>query len=796
MDRRTKKKSGCGRRRLSLTGMWAAVALFLLPWGGLRAQDAAADSVDVLHYGLTLDMGNRLAGHVYGEAEITFRLTRACSAVTFDLICDTVWPVSLDGVVIRGYNYNRDERQLRVHLNGGEAGGTHVVTVPYVTQGYVESYGWGGLHIDDNIHYSLGVAFREYPHVFGRCWFPCRDNFYDKASYTLTVTSKPSWRAICGGVRQSETANPDGSSTSVWHIWQPTPTYLVSVSSAPWRTIERTYEGHYGNYPALIGYTTQDSARVARAYGILEEVLPAYERAFGPYRWDRIGYIATPKGSMEHVSNIGLAASCMDTLDAACQMVVCHELGHAWFGNLVTCASAADMWINEGGATFCEEVATEGAFGVEAADQYYQDKLSAVLRTAHLDDGGWRPLSGMPEYYTYGTTTYQKGAMVWHSLRGLMGDSLFRACMHRLFANGAFGVADAASLRDSLSLYSGLDLGGFFDFHVFGTGSVDYSVEGLEVVGNCATLTLRQLLRGADRYARGNRVPVTFYSATLRQSQQWMVFDDSAASQTFLLPFKAAFAVVDPGHLISDACTDGSAALTQRGIIDLPHAFCKIGLSQPSADSLAWAHVGLHYARPISDSLPGVARMADRYWQVTGRIPWDEEVQGRFLYNLGASNAAGASGLDMGFYDRRQTLDSLALLYRPGAGQPWQMVSRQRAAGSSAVSGYFVARLLPGQYTLAVVDTAVVGIERLRASAADGLSLRVAPNPNHSEFRILVEGCDKKFEASVFDAGGKKVLQMHDLHSGDTVRHHLAKGTYLLLIQNNFISLQSQIVVQ
>jgi len=131
------------------------------------------------------------------------------------------------------------------------------------------------------------------------------------------------------------------------------------------------------------------------------------------------------------------------------------------------------MWINEGGATFCEEIATEALYGKSAATDFYQNKLSTVLRTAHKDDAGWRSLSGMSRYYTYGTTTYQQGAMVWHSLRGLMGDTLFYACMNRLFRNCAFGNLDAASLRDSLSLYSGMDLTDFFDFHVFRPGFVD-----------------------------------------------------------------------------------------------------------------------------------------------------------------------------------------------------------------------------------------------------------------------------------------------------------------------------------
>ena len=763
--------------------------------GKVSAQDAVSDSVDVLHYNLVLDMGSSVAKQLRGNAEITFVLTRPCRSITFDLICDSIRPVSLDGVVVRGFSYDRDMAQLRVNINGGQPGDTHVVSVPYFTNGYLESYGWGGLHMDNNIHYNLGVAFQAYPHVYGRSWFPCRDNFYDKATYRLEVTSKPSWRAVCSGLRQSETANPDGSNTSVWLLDHPTPTYLVSVSSANWHLIERTYQGHYDTYPALIGFTTHDSAAVQSAYGILDDVLPMYERCFGPYRWDRIGYISTPQGSMEHVSNIGLVSSCMATLSNSCQMTICHEFAHAWFGNLITCAGEGDMWFNEGGATFCEEVATEAAFSPEAACDYYQGKLSAVLRSAHLDDDGYRALSGMSPFYTYGTTTYQKGAMVWHSLRGVLGDSLFYSCMRRLFYGCAFGNLDAASLRDSLSLYSGIDLTGFFDFHVFNPGFVDYSIDRFEpMYDNTARLTLRQLLRGTDRYARGNRVPVTFFSSDLRRSKQWMLFDDSVATSEFSLPFVPSFAVVDYDHQLSDACVDDTVLIRAKGLYKLDNSFCAI--SVPDSPAEAWVHMGHHFVHPTGDTLDGVVRLADRYWQVSGILPWETEYTGRFLYNQGSNGSSGAANVDLGFYDNRNTLDSLCLLYRPDAGQQWQVVSRRRTSNSTIASGYFTARLLPGQYTLGVIDTALVGISQPSVQGRGEAKIAISPNPSRDFFRIDLQDYDDFFNVIVLDTTGKKVLQMNDMRSGDTLRHNLPAGSYVVLIQNNFLSLHSQIIVQ
>ena len=761
---------------------------------GVRAQDAEHDSIDVLHYRLILDVGHTAYKQLQGVAEITFVKTRECGSVTFDLIADSIHPVMLDGVVTRGYSYDADNFLLRIYV-GGRVGDTHIVSIPYYTSGHVESYGFGGMHMDNNIHYNLGAVFREYPHNYGRCFYPCRDNFYDKATYTYVVTSKPGWRSLCSGMLQSSTVNDDGSLTEEWQLSQPIPTYISSISSAPWNVIETSFLGENTSYPATLGYLSHDSANVVAHFDMLNSVVPMFERCFGPYRWERIGYISTPTGSMEHAQNIALVSVCMSsTGDASCDMTTCHELGHAWFGNLITCATAGDMWINEGGASFCEEVAREAIDNRRKADSYYQSKLNEVLRTTHFKDGGYYALSGMPEIHTYGSTTYDKGAMVWHSLRGIMGDSLFYSCMRRLFDRCAFGNIDAVALRDSLSLYSGIDLTGFFDFHVFTPGFVDYSVEHLAVEGNNATLTLRQLLRGTDHYAYGNRVPVTFFSHDLQQSDQWMFFDDSIATQTFALPFNASFVIVDYHHLLSDACTDGTVTLNKKGTVEVSNAFCKLYVSKTLEEGDNWVHVGHHFAHPTGDTLEGIIRLSDRYWEVNARYG-SEDISMRLLYNQGTNNSSGASNIDALFYENRATLDSLCVVYRPDAQHPWQVVSRKRTSSSTTSSGYFSAPFFPhGQYALAIIDSNLVSLPPEPGSQTP--QLRIFPNPNHAEFQVELGGYDKKFHLFVYDIKGNKVLEKSDLSDQCIIHHTLPAGTYIVLIKNNFLSLQSQIIIQ
>ena len=420
---------------MRLKRLWTA-ALILLCCNTIKAQ--TADSVDVLDYDLRLDLSQEAP--FGGDATLTLKLLRPCATIALRLY-GTLDSAEVDGVRVE------DASLAALPTAGIAAGREFTIRLWYKGRGYVEPASgneWGGFHFDRTMSYNLGVGFSTDPHCLGRAVFPCRDNFHDKATYTLRVKTKAGWSAECGGMLQGRTVAEDGTEESVWRIAQPTPTYLVSVSQAQGYTrIHDTIASLHGDYPLTLGYQNRDSIGVRDAFAQLDSVVPQFERCFGPYRWGRIGYIATRKGSMEHVNNIALATSFMTSTEERAQSTIAHELGHAWFGNLVTCATEADMWINEGGASFTSEVAMESVKGRAASDDYYQRNLESVIRTTHVTDGAYLPLSPMPHRLTYGSTTYDKGWMVWHSLRGYLGEERFYAALQRLMERCAYGNIDS-----------------------------------------------------------------------------------------------------------------------------------------------------------------------------------------------------------------------------------------------------------------------------------------------------------------------------------------------------------------
>ena len=753
------------------------LSAFLLVDNKVAAQ--VADSVDVLDYDLTLDMS--ATPPLRGDAVITLQLLRPCATIKLDGV------LAIDSVEVNG------QRLENPNLNalptaGIAAGMPFTIRVWYYTIGYVEGYGFGGLHLDADMSYNLGAAFEDNPHVIGRAVFPCRDNFHDKATYTLRIKTKPDWTAECGGICQSAAVDTAGMEHSVWRIAQQTPTYLVGVSQAPWKRIRDSIPSLYGTYPVTYGYLYPDSTQVRNAFSELGAVVPMFERCFGPYRWGRIGYIATEKGSMEHVNNIALARQALTSTEEFAKNNIHHELGHAWFGNLITCATEGDMWINEGGASFTGEVAKEAAHGRAVSNDYYQRNLEEVMRSTHIKDGGrYRALHNMIHSYTYGSTSYDKGWMVWHSLRGYLGDSLFYASLRQLMDRCAFGNIDADGVRDSLSLYSGVDLTGFFNFHVFGPGFVNYVVdiapaEGYQTLSN-VRIAISQSNIGTNNLAYSNRIPITFFSPALDTCKVWIAFQGAdTVIDNLALPFTPTFWVLDYDQEISDAATNSEAHFATGGTENLTVAHAAV-----TAQGAADLYVTHHWGHP--DRLPyGVVRAASRYWVVNGQ--WNAAVQGRFHF-VRDGYQGNSPNLDKGFYWNTSSRDSIYLLFRPSPSTDWQVVSHSRTGSSQ--NGYMVTdSLMAGEYTLAIVDTLQLG---LADPTAPGSTLHLFPNPVEQGQPLCVDvPTTEPFTITVVDAGGRQVWLRKGCTTGEMIRPALPKGIYFVQIENNFISLQSKLI--
>jgi aminopeptidase N len=210
---------------------------------------------------------------------------------------------------------------------------------------------------------------------------------------------------------------------------------------------------HAGKTFELYG-RAQDTANMTTGFVHLNDIYDAFVEEFGPYVFEKVGYAMTITGAMEHAGMIHLPRT-LANANLSGEDIIAHELAHMWFGNAVTTKTAQDMWINEGFAEFGSHFYEEKVYGRPQYVKTVQNNQVLVLKQAAQSDGGHLALSGVNQNQTYGTHTYQKGAMVAHNLREFLGDSLFSHAVKQLIATNTFGNYDANSFKESLRTLRG-----------------------------------------------------------------------------------------------------------------------------------------------------------------------------------------------------------------------------------------------------------------------------------------------------------------------------------------------------
>ena len=155
--------------------------------------------------------------------------------------------------------------------------------------------------------------------------------------------------------------------------------------------------------------------------------------------------------------------------DSQDDWVIVHELAHQWWGNLVTCATWQDFWLNEGITTFMTAAWKESRYGRAA---YTAELDRARARVAKVRDQGWdRPLAFAGPYPSLGArraVQYSKGALFMDHLRTTLGDEAFWRGLKSYTTVHAGGVVTSADLQRAMEMASARDLSATFTEWVYG----------------------------------------------------------------------------------------------------------------------------------------------------------------------------------------------------------------------------------------------------------------------------------------------------------------------------------------
>lgn len=716
--------------------------------------DTRSDSISIEHYTVRLDVRDFTTFVLKGQTEVIFEpLVNGISEIRLDLLGLTVDSIhDPNGNLL---NYAAAPLGLSIDLGTTFNAGDSTSIELFYHGNTVQDPTFGGFYFNASYAYNVGVSLEDIPHNYGKTWFPCFDNFTTRSTYDLYVTTLPSHDAACGGVFQSTSINPDLSETHYWKVHQSIPSYLISVAVSDYVFVNDTFTDYQNNpVPVKLAAHPADTTDMINSFTNLESAFDIFEEKWGPYRWDRVGYVLVPMtaGAMEHAMNIAFPLAAADG-GLGWQSVMAHELSHHWWGNLVTCRTAEDMWINEGSAVYCEHVFTEEFSGRAAYETAIRTNHKDLLRTCHVKDSGYWALSGVPLEYTYGRTTYTKGADILHTLRTYLGDSLFFNGLAELLEQNKFSDIDAIEYRDDLSAITGVNLDNFFTDWIFQGGWPHISIDSLSIAPNGVqydvSVHLKQKLVGRTNYA--TQVPVTL---TLRD-ENWNVFEQTIHSTgmnnvvTVTVPFSPTLGYLNRDELISHAVTATYSTLNTPGTRILSHS--NITLQVQSVTDSAFVVVEHNWAAPDSviDWTSGYAISPQRYWRIDGI--WNAGFSTNATFRYSGQLSGANSHLDHLLITG--TEDSIVLLYRPNRSTDWsEFPNYTLSIGnvSDKTGTLNVTNLLKGEYAIALKGQSLGQTE---LQAID----QVLIYPNPATGKVTIESNILTNEIVITDATGRTV---------------------------------------
>jgi aminopeptidase N len=305
--------------------------------------------------------------------------------------------------------------------------------------------------------------------------FPCIDEPEAKAIFELTLVTPHDETVLSNTPVASQ--SPIAGTTLQTTTFESTPrmsTYLLAFAFG-----ELGYtEGTTKDGITVRAYATPDNVALTNhGLGVAVKALEFFSDYFGvPYPLPKLDMIALPDFSSGAMENWGLVTYRETTMLAdekssiesrqLVALVICHELSHQWFGNLVTMKWWNDLWLNESFANLMEHRAVDSLYQEwHIWEQFVStETASAKRRDSLVDVQPIRTDVNHPDEISTlfdPSIVYAKGGSVLYMLMHYIGEEAFRTGLHAYFEKHAYGNTVADDLWEMLSATSKQDVGAF-----------------------------------------------------------------------------------------------------------------------------------------------------------------------------------------------------------------------------------------------------------------------------------------------------------------------------------------------
>jgi len=317
-------------------------------------------------------------------------------------------------------------------------------------------------------------------------WMPTIDKPNQKTTEEIYMTVPAKYITLSNGLLMGKQINTDGTRTDYWKMDLPHAPYLFFMGVGDYAIIKDSYKGKEVSY-----YVEKDQAPFARGvFGLTPEMIKFYSDKLGvEYAWPKYSQIVGRdyvSGAMENTSATLHQESAYQnarqlTDGNSWETVICHELFHQWFGDLVTCESWSNITVNESMADYSQTLWMEYKHGKDAGDDENQQGLQQYLSNPSESKKDLVRFRYSDKEDVFDLVSYQKGGRVHHMLRNYVGDDAYFKSLNNYLTTNKFKPGESGQMRLAFEEVTGQDMNWFWNQWFYGSGhpivKIDYAYD-------------------------------------------------------------------------------------------------------------------------------------------------------------------------------------------------------------------------------------------------------------------------------------------------------------------------------
>ena len=417
------------------------------------------EKIDIKFYELNLD--------------IDFNSSRLRGSVTVNGVIGNIYPdfieldlydnMTVDSILQNNIPilYLHENDMLKIPISDITLNDENLFSLTIFYQGTPDHCGAGGFKFDE--HQNIGHVWTLSEAYCARSWWPCKDDPSDKAdsvNIIISVPLEPAYIVASNGLLSSTTIN-NNKKTYFWKERYPITTYLVSLAIYPYTKWVDQYVSPISSDTMLIEhYVFPDRYEASYPnYSLTKDMLSFFSELFGEYP-----FISEKYGHADFTWGGGMEHQTLSSMGSFSQNLMVHELGHSWWGNLITCKTFNDIWLNEGFARYCQALWAEHMYGREAYFDFMNNHAYYGAGTIYVENP-----SSNSQIFSAGLS-YNKASWVLHMLRHKVGETMFFDILKSYALNDSlsYNAASTSDFQKVCEDISGLDFEQFFQQWIYG----------------------------------------------------------------------------------------------------------------------------------------------------------------------------------------------------------------------------------------------------------------------------------------------------------------------------------------